>query len=134
MADIESVIRHILIADDVRRNTNDPSKLDVFGFSDSLRLSSDVVFPYCHPRLAVLVSIAGGRGSARVRVAVVHADSDELAFRTVEQAFPLGDDPLAVRLLIFRIRDMIFPQPGLYWVQFWYNDKVIGQHPFNVKG
>ena len=60
------------------------------------------------------VELSGGRGTAYAYIACVRADSEDLTFRTVERSITFGADPLAVQGLIYRIRGISFPEPGLY--------------------
>jgi hypothetical protein len=62
-----------------------------------------------------------------------HADSGEVVFRTRTRTMPLGNDPLEVVGVTFRIRNCLFPTPGLYWVQFLCNGRIIAQQPLVLR-
>jgi hypothetical protein len=64
-----------------------------------------------------------------MRIEIVEADSDRIVFRTPTNIVSFGNDPLHVANISVRIRNCEFPAPGLYWVQFWYNEEAIAQQP-----
>src|SRR5262249_52238698 len=125
MSDIDPVVRHMLLCDQVERDAQQPTKFNVFGIVNAIRSAPGSEFPIQHPLLTVLLILSGGRGSGEVHIGGVHADSSETAFRSPKRTVSFGSDPLAVQGLVFRILDVPFPQPGLYWIQFCYNDRVI---------
>jgi len=133
MSPVEPVIRHMLLCDEVQREVDSPNKVNIFGLIHAIRPAEDAIFPLRDEQLAVYVELSGGRGTAQVYIARIRADSEELTFRTVERSITFGADPLAVQGLIYRIRGISFPEPGLYWVQFRYNEKVLGEQPLLVK-
>jgi hypothetical protein len=69
----------------------------------------------------------------RGRIEIQHADSSQVVFRTRTRTVPLGSDPLEVFGITFRIRNCLFREPGLYWVQFWYNEQMIAQQPLVLR-
>ena len=73
------------------------------------------------------------RGPADGRVDIHHADSDRLAFRTRTRTIPFESDPLELVGVTFRIRNCLFQEPGLYWIQFWYNEEMISQQPLILR-
>jgi hypothetical protein len=133
MSDIEPVVRHMLLCDDVQRDPTDPHKVNVLGLVSTIRSSGEPPFPFRHPELCVYVVLTGGRGTGEAEVAAVHADSDRLIFSTPRHALKLGPDPLAIRGMAFRIRGGLFPQPGLYWFEFRYNGKALARQPLVVR-
>lgn len=66
-------------------------------------------------------------GGAEGRIEIQHADSGQVMFRTRTRTIQLGNDPLEVVGATFRIRNCLFQEAGLYWVQFWYNEQMIAQ-------
>lgn len=73
------------------------------------------------------------RGPADGRIEIHHADSAQFVFRTRSRTIPFGSDPLEVFGATFRIRNCLFQVPGLYWVQFWYNEEMLAQQPLLLR-
>jgi hypothetical protein len=111
----------MLVCDDVQTDPANPHKVNVFGLIGTIRSVADPPFPLCHPQLCVYLVLTGGRGTGETTVAVVQADSDRLVFASLPHTLSFGTDPLAVRGLVFRILNGVFPEAGLYWVEFRYN-------------
>ncbi|HJT32519.1 MAG TPA: hypothetical protein VJ783_10785, partial [Pirellulales bacterium] len=65
------------------------------------------------------------------RVEIREADREpaEVVFATQTRSVSFPSNPLAVHGLRFRIFNCRFPRPGLYWVQFYYDDHLLGQQP-----
>jgi hypothetical protein len=81
----------------------------------------------------VFLQLAECRGNAEGRIEIQHADSGQVVFHTRTRTLELGSDPLEVIGAVFRIRGCLFREPGLYWVQFWYNDQMIAQQPLLLR-
>jgi hypothetical protein len=75
----------------------------------------------------VYLVLTDARGSGDAAIAAVHADSGRLIFTSPSHTLSFGSHPLAIRGLVFRIRDVVFPEPGLHWVEFRYNGKVLAR-------
>jgi hypothetical protein len=79
------------------------------------------------------VQLAGCRGPAGLRVEIQHAESGDLVIRTQPRTVGLPTDPLEVVGMTFRLKDCVFRERGLYWVQLWYNDQVLAQQPLVLR-
>jgi len=123
----------MLLCDEVRHDPDNPLKIDVFGLVSTIRALSDPPFPLRLPQLCTYLQLTGGRGTGQGQIATIHADTDQVAFTSVASALTFGSDPLAVLGVVFRMRDCPFPEPGLYWVQFRYNEKVLAQQALVVR-
>jgi hypothetical protein len=90
-------------------------------------------FPLRHPEFCVFAQLTACRGAGQVRIEIVQADPGRVVFRTLTRSVAFGNDPLEVVGLSFRIRDCPFPEAGLNWIQFWYNDHMIAQEPLLLR-
>lgn len=133
MNDIDPVVRHMLVCDDVQPHADFPNKVNVLGLISTVRAVSDPAYPLQVPQLSVYLAVTGGRGTGTATIIVKHADTELVIFRSASHHITLPADPLAVLGLVFRIRDGVFPQPGLYWVEFEYNEKVLTRQPLLVR-
>lgn len=133
MNGVDPFVRHMLLCEDIRRNPNNPHKLDLLGLSNTLIAVGSPAFPLLAPVLCVYLEITAGRGTGQAHIDCRYADSGEIVFSSPSHAVAFPANPLAIRGLIFRITDCIFPEPGLYWVQFCYNQKMIAEQPLIVR-
>jgi hypothetical protein len=65
--------------------------------------------------------------------AVVQADTDLAILETPSRDIVFGNDPLHVLGLPVRIKDCVFPEPGLYWIQVWYEGRLIAEQDLLLK-
>ncbi len=133
MSRVDPFIRHMLLCEDVRRDPNNPNKVDVLGLLSTIRAGGESAFPLHLPVLCVYLEVSGGRGVGQARIDCRQADSGQVIFSTPPHPLTFSLDPLAVRFLIFRVTDCFFPEPGLYWVQFCYNQRILVEQPLVVR-
>jgi hypothetical protein len=133
VSDVEPVVRVMLLCDEVGHDPDNPLKINVFGLVSTIRSLAEPPFPLCHPQLCAYLQLTGGRGTGQGQIATIHADTDQMAFTSATSALTFGSDPLAVLGVVFRMRDCPFPESGLYWVRFRYNEKVLAQQPLVVR-
>lgn len=102
----------LIITDQVYRD-------EVSGTLSMLGIRSAIgatAFPWNHPRLSAYVALANGRGETSMRIRLVDSDEDrDPVFEDETQVtFP---DPLAEIELVFKLSDLVFPEPGEYRLQ-----------------
>ena len=107
------------------RRQDDSRRITLSGLISAIRALETPAFPLVFPELCVFLQLTECRGPGEARIEIQHADSSQIAFRTRTRRIQFGNDPLEIYGVSFRIRDCVFNAPGLYWVQFWYNNEVI---------
>ena len=132
MNGIEPVVRYMIPCDDVQQSGEGSRRVNIYGLVGTIRSRAEPPFPFLHSRLCVFLSVAGGRGEGEVNVRIVHADSEQVLAATPSHRVNFGPDPLSVRSLVFRLRNVTFHQPGLYLLDFCYNGKAIARQTFLV--
>ena len=130
--DIDPIVRLMVVCEDVQVSPGSPESVDLLGLMHAIRSREDPAFPLLHPGLCVFLQITG-RGRGKARVVGVAADTERPIFASPTHHLDLGSDPLAVRGLVFRLRGCIFPGPGLYYIQFRYNEKVVAQQTLTLR-
>lgn len=129
MDSVVPTVRYLIVCEDVYVDPDNPRRVTLVGLVSAIRAKEKPAYPIIYPAMCVYLQMTECRGSANGRVEIRHADSDRVQFRTQTRTIPFGADPLEVVGVIFRVRNCLFPTPGLYWVQFWYNDQIIAQQP-----
>jgi hypothetical protein len=123
----------MLLCDDFRHDPSAPNKVDILGLVSTIQSHGDPPFPLHHPLLCVYLELTGGRGTGQANIAIRQADTGLVLSLTAPHAVTFPPDPLAIRGLGFRILDCVFPTPGLYWVQFCYNQNVLAEQSVLVR-
>jgi hypothetical protein len=133
MNGVDPFVRHMLLCEGVRKNPTKASKVDVLGLLSTVTAVGSPAFPALLPVLCVYLELTAGRGTGQAHVDCRYADSGNLVFSSPIHVVTFPPDPLAIRGFVFRITDCIFPAPGLYWVQFCYNQKMLAEQPLIVR-
>ncbi len=134
MNGIHPVVRYLILCEDVRNDPGNSAHITLVGLLSTIRSRATPPFPLIFPEVCVFLQLTECRGSAAIRVELVHADSGQTQFRTPTRTVSFGNDPLALLGLTFRLKNLLFPVAGLYWVQFCYNDRVLAQQPLLLEG
>jgi hypothetical protein len=133
MSAIEPVVRQMLLCDEVSRDADTPNKLNILGLRHAIRLAPEETFPFLLQQLTLYLLLAGGRGEGAVSVAGVVEEDDVKVFETRPRTVDFGQDPLHAQGLIFRVKDVIFPRPAVYSIQFLCGGKVLDHQPLIVR-
>jgi hypothetical protein len=134
MADIKPVVRQMILCGDVRSDPAHPQQVTLANLLHAVRPPAGEGFPFVHVGFAVYLQLADGRGEGTAQVVTSFADSGVRLFGSSPRRLRFGADPLETSGLVFRLRDCRFPRPGLYWVEFWYNQECLAQQPLLLRG
>jgi hypothetical protein len=95
--------------------------IDLLGVRSAIQVES---YPYVHPQLCVYLQVTGHEGRASGRITTVAPGNDERLLDTPEQEIEFRG-PLAVIPIDFRIADCEFSTPGVYYVQAYFDEKLV---------
>lgn len=126
-------VRYFLLCDDLIVGPDDPLRVSIIGLMSTLRPAKEPKYPYLKPQICVFIELVECRGDADGQLRFVHADTEEVAFESKIRRLSFRRDPLELYGVRFRFRDCIFPQPGLYFAQFWYYFQILAQQPLLLK-
>ena len=133
MSEVHPIVRYLIVCEDVQIDPDNPRRVSIVGLMSAIRALEQPPFPLLYREICVFLQVAECRGPADGRIEVRHADTDQVVFRTRTRTIPFGSDPLEIVGVTFRIRNCLFQEPGLYWVQFWYNEQMIAQQPLLLR-
>jgi hypothetical protein len=123
----------MILCEDWSVDPDNPRRINILGLLSSIRLVENQPYPLLLTELCVLLALADGRGQGRCRIVCRMEDTGQRMFATPWRTIRFGDDPLEVTAVPFRIRDCLFPVPGLYTIEFWYNDRVLEERPLLLR-
>jgi hypothetical protein len=87
-------------------------------------------FPCRHPQVCVFVSLTEGRGQCAARLRIVHDESDHVVAE-VNGNIQFSDVHTVVELN-FSLVGLVFPNPGMYSIEFYCDDAIILERRFTV--
>ena len=88
-------------------------------------------FPYTPPRLYVYLQLSGHFGSASGAISVVHARTDQEVARQLIPSIQFRG-PLVLLPIYVRIRNCTFPEAGIYFIQTFFDGKLLGERFFEL--
>jgi hypothetical protein len=112
----------MLLCDAWRVDPGNSHRVTIDGLISSIRAIDDPPYPLLREELCVFLILTGGHGQGQGHIACVFEDTGQTIFESGRRPIVFGPDPLEVVGVPFRIRDCRFPFPGLYAVQFWYDE------------
>ena len=127
MSEVHPRVRYLIVCEDVQTDPDNPRRVTLVGLISAIHSLDQPAFPLRDREICVFLQLTECRGPADGQIEIHHADSGQVAFRTRTRTIPLGSDPLEVVAAIFRIRNGLFQEPGLHWVQFWYKGQMSAQ-------
>jgi hypothetical protein len=130
---LDPVVRHMILADEVTTDPADPHKVVVSGIVQTVRLLEPVELPAVIPQLCVLLFLCGGRGRGVGQIITRDAVTDRPVFGSPPTTITYPIDPLEVLPVVYRMWTCKVPRPGLYWTQFWHNGKPLAEQPLIVR-
>ena len=87
-------------------------------------------FPCRHPQVCVFVSLTEGRGQCAARLRIVHDESDHVVAE-VNGNIQFPDIHMVVELN-FNLVGLVFPEPGVYAIEFYCDDALVLERRFHV--
>lgn len=127
------VVRYMILCEDWQVDPQNPRRISITGLITNIRSLEPLPYPLWYRELCVLLILTEGRGRGRARIRCILEEMDEVIFETPNQPILFGPDPLEVVGVPFRISNFVFPSPGLYQVEFWYNDIRVDQRPLRLR-
>lgn len=130
---VKPIVRYMLLCQDWQTDNANDRRINVTGLISSIRAVDEALYPLLYPEICVLLVLTEGRGRGEGKIVCVWDDSGETVFATSDRLIELGPDPLATTAVAFRIQECIFPNPGRYTVQFWYEGELVEERPLLLR-
>lgn len=90
-------------------------------------------FPATHPQMCVYASVTDVHPGTKFRLIVEHAENGQKVAELIGGPAPEADmNPTTILDLRFILQGLTFPEAGRYYIQFWANDNLLLQRPFDA--
>ncbi len=130
---IKPVVRYMLLCEGYEIDPIRSRRITIVGLLSSLGRRRGSSFPAVHPTICIFLVLTEGYGTGSGHVVCVSEANGERVFQSPARTIPFAADPLAVIGVAFRVTDCKFEQPGLYSVQFWYENELVEERPLLVR-
>ncbi len=121
--DIKPNLQFSVLCDDVRREEN--GKFMLIGLFEAINARK---FPATHPTVFIANRWCKGSGTFVQKIRIVNSKDNSLVFQTDDQTFELVDIDRH-HTLISRFNNLVFPNPGKYWVEILLNNELFINYP-----
>jgi len=122
-------VQAMVLCDDVVESEHEA---DVNSLIDVRAVLDVPGFPAVRAQVCVFLQMSGHRGDAVLRIEIEEIASGDVILETEPMAV-VFDDPGFVVPVYFRMPNCVFPSPGLYYVQVYHDDKLIGERPLRLR-
>lgn len=125
--DIKPNLQFSVMCDDVRREDN--GKFMLLGIFEAINAKE---FPARHHTLFVANRWCKGEGSFTQKIRIINTKDKAVVFQTEEQPFQLSDIDTH-HTIISRFNNLLFPDPGKYWIEVFLNNELILNYPIMLR-
>lgn len=125
--DIKPNLQFSVVCDDVRRENN--GKFMLLGIFEAINARE---FPARHYTMFVANRWCKGEGSFAQKIRIISAKDKALVFQTEDQPFQLTDIDTH-HTIISKFNNLLFPEPGKYWVEIFLNNELMLNYPIMLK-
>jgi hypothetical protein len=130
---VAPIVRYMLLCEDWKAGPGNASRVTIIGLISNIHALDQPPYPLLYPEMCVFLALTEGRGQGEGQIVCVFEETGQKVFETAKRPIPFGADPLEVVGVPFRIRDLRFPFPGLYSVQFWYDGAKVAERPLRLR-
>ena len=127
------LVRYMILCEDWVVPPQNPRRINILGLLTNIISIDEPAYPLLYPELCVFVALTEARGAGSAQIICVLEETGQRVFGTPKYAVAFGDDPLEVVGVPFRIRGCLFPQEGLYSIQFWYNEQTVEERRLRLR-
>lgn len=124
---IKPDLQFSVLCDDVRREEN--GKFILIGLFEAI---NSKVFPATHQMLFVVNRWCKGEGTFTQKIRIINTKDKSIVFQTDEQGFELTDIDRH-HTLVSRFNNLLFPNPGKYWVEILLDNELVLNYPIILK-
>lgn len=126
------VVRSLVACEEIVRDA-DTQQVSLLRVVNTVRSNGAPAYPALRPHFAVFAVLTSGRGAGELWMEIRAAEGEGVIYASPRQRVAFPDDPLMLHGASYRIRNLVFPLPGLYWVQLRYDGAVIADLPVVLK-
>lgn len=126
------VVRSLIACEEIRSDDHGP-RLSLIRIISTIRANAGSSYPVLCPSFAAFAILTNARGAGELRLEIRRDEDDSVLYQSAPQQVAFPPDPLALNGVSFRIRNLAFPDAGLYWVRLRYNGDALADLPIMLK-
>lgn len=126
---IPPVVRHMMVCEGWLPDPVNPHRVTIIGLCETIHSLEEPAYPILLEELCVFLTLTDCRGTGPGQIICVFEETGRRIFGSHVHDLEFGANPLAIRMIGFRMRDCRFPNSGRYSMQFWYDGVMVAEHP-----
>jgi hypothetical protein len=127
------VAKSIILCEDVLPGPGSTGNVHLMNVFSAIRPTANPPYPYRLRQLCVFLQLTDALGEGPGRIVGRQAETDRIVFSSHEQTIRF-QDRLQQKWVHYRLTNCPFPTPGLYWIQFSYDDQLVGEQTLKLLG
>jgi hypothetical protein len=126
--------RYLIVCDEVLTDPQRPGKLIIVGLASLVVWPTGATTPLRLEKLVVLLILTDGRGAGMGRIVCRNEETGAPVFGSPPTRISFeGKDPSGHHAVTFKLLDCRFPAPGVYVVQFLFDDALVQEQLVTVR-
>lgn len=109
--------------------TDSEGKMALVGLFNQISVPK---FPVIKSKMCIYASMTDVYPGTSCKVDIVNAETDLPLFAAEGEMDQSGLIPTTICDLVFELHNVVFSEPGAYYVRFFGNGKILLQRPFNL--
>jgi hypothetical protein len=130
---IRPVVRYMLVCDNWRTDDDNAKRVTIVGLLTKIAPRPGDMFPIVVRSMCVVLFLTNGHGRAHRKVMCVNDETGKIVHDSGNRTIAFGPDRLDVIGVPFRMQNLVFPEPGLYTVEFWYEGELVEDRLLRVR-
>src|SRR6516164_5473823 len=122
-------VQAMVLCDDIEESEQDADAMNLVGVRSVL---VSPVFPLVRSLLCVFIQMSGHPGQASCHVEIESLGGDGVIFETDPLTFSFMDPTVVVPVILW-LPNCVFSTAGVYYVQVYCDEKLIGERPLTVR-
>jgi hypothetical protein len=131
---LQPVVKRMILCSDVLPGPAGTGNVHLMNVFQAIRPRSLLPFPYHLAELCVFLQLTDAEGEAPGFIVGRHVDSDQIVFTSEEHVIPFRDRH-QVKGVLFRLKNRcLFPEPGLYCIEFHCDGRWVMEQTLTLVG
>ena len=130
---VKPIVRYMLLCDNWLVDPGNERRVTIVGLISNIRATEEPAYPLLYREFCVFLALTEGREHGKAQIVCILEEDGRRVFATREWDIAFSEDLLDVIGVPCRIRNCLFPQPGLYSVQFWYKGELVEERPLRLR-
>ncbi len=119
------VVRHFIACEHIEKTSQEHYSLHKV--VHAIKTLPGIKFPRIHPQICLFAQMSDAGGEGTFRITLIFCDDETSTYDSGDFKLNFGEDPLVVHGLPIRLKNLLFPRPGLYEFRLFCENQIIAR-------